>query len=172
MKLIVVGFGNPLYGDDGFGSCLSQYLMQFNDFVYDGNAHGIGILGTLADYDVLIFIDVDTRLPPGAVAVERIEGSLTLQETRLVDAHRAPPSLLVGYLRAMGKNPVARLIAVGPASFEPLSPPSRHIVQAAEVVVKELAKLLAEYGLTLKWEGSPAAAVEECYKRSLGSGNV
>jgi len=172
MKVLVVGFGNPLYGDDGFGSCLAQYLMRFNNFVYDGNAHGIGILGTLADYDVLIFIDVDVRLPPGAVAVERIEGSLTVQETRLVDAHRAPPSLLVGYLRAMSKNPVARLVAVGPANFEPLSPPSRHILAAANVVLKELTNLLAEYGLELRWEGDPTNAIEECYKRVLEGDNV
>jgi len=172
MKVLVVGFGNPLYGDDGFGSCLAQYLMQFNNFVYDGNAHGVGILGVLTDYDVLIFIDVDTRLPPGAVAIERIEGSLTMQETRLVDAHRAPPSLLVGYLRAVGKNPAARLIAVGPATFEPLSYPSRQVLAATNVVLKELANLLMEYGVELRWEGDPTTAVEECYKSILGGGNV
>lgn len=172
MRVLVIGFGNPLYGDDGFGSCLAQYLMQFNNFVYDGDAHGIGILGTLADYDVLIFIDVDARLPPGVVAVERIEGSLTVQETRLVDAHRAPPSLLVGYLRAIGKNPVARLVAVGPATFDPLSPPSQQVLAATIVVLKELTNLLAEYGVELKWEGDPTAAVKECYKRILGGDNV
>ncbi|MEM3326844.1 MAG: hydrogenase maturation protease, partial [Thermoproteus sp.] len=97
-RLRVVGLGNPIYGDDGFGSCLAQYLSLFNDFVLDGNAHGVGILGNLTDANVLVFIDVDIRLPPGAVALERIEGSLTVDETRMVDAHRAPPSLLVGYL--------------------------------------------------------------------------
>ncbi|KUO88230.1 hydrogenase maturation protease [Thermoproteus sp. CP80] len=166
-RLLVVGLGNPIYGDDGLGSCLAQYLSLFNPFVLDGNAHGIGILGNLADYDVLVFIDVDANLPPGAVAVERIEGSLTVSETRLVDAHRTPPSLLVGYLRAMGKNPKAYLIAVGPKSLEPLAPASREAVEAAPAAVSELKRKVAEFGYELKVEGDVKKGVEECYKRVL-----
>jgi hydrogenase maturation protease len=166
-RLLVVGLGNPIYGDDGFGSCLAQYLSLFNPFVYDGNAHGIGILGNLVDYDVLVFLDIDVRLPPGAVAVERIEGSLTVPETRLVDAHRMPPSLLVGYLRAMGKNPKAYLIAVGPKSLEPLAPASREVVEAAPLVVAELRKKLAEFGYELVVEGDVKKGIEECYRRVL-----
>lgn len=169
MKVLVVGLGNPIYGDDGFGSCMAQFLMQFNDFVYDANAHGIGALGTLSDYDVLIFIDIDAKLPPGAVAVERIEGSLTVSETRLIDAHRVPPSLLVGYLRAMGKSVLARLVAVGPAALEPLSRPSPQVVSAARSVVAELKGILAEYGLELRWSGDPSEELVKCYERALGS---
>jgi hydrogenase maturation protease len=166
-RLLVVGLGNPIYGDDGFGSCLAQYLSLFNPFVYDGNAHGIGILGNLVDYDVLVFLDIDVRLPPGTVAVERIEGSLTIHETRLVNAHRMPPSLLVGYLRAMGKNPRAYLIAVGPKSLEPLTPASREVVEAAPLVVAELKKKLAEFGYELVVEGDVKKEIEECYRRVL-----
>jgi hydrogenase maturation protease len=168
-RVLAVGLGNPLYGDDGFGSCLAQYLMQFNDFVYDGDAHGVGLLGLLSDYDVLVFVDVDASLPPGAVAVERIEGSLTVGETRLLDAHRVPPSLLVGYLRAMGRDVEARLVAVGPASLELLSPPSRQVLSAARAVLRELEGILAGYGLVLRWEGDPEAEILRCYERALGA---
>lgn len=166
-RLLIIGLGNPIYGDDGFGSCLAQYLSLFNSFVLDGDAHGIGVLGNLVDYDVLVFVDVDVRLPPGAVAVERIEGSLTVEETRLVDAHRTPPSLLVGYLRAMGKNPKAFLIAVGPKSLEPLAPASREVVEAAPAAVSELRRKLAEFGYELKVEGDIKKGIEECYSRVL-----
>ncbi|WP_052886260.1 hydrogenase maturation protease [Thermoproteus uzoniensis] len=166
-RLLVVGLGNPIYGDDGFGSCLAQFLSSTNPFVLDGNAHGIGVLGNLADYDVLIFVDVDARLPPGAVAVERIEGSLTVAETRLVDAHRTPPSLLVGYLRAMGRNPKAYLIAVGPKRVEPLSPPSEEVLNASHIVLSELRAKLAEFGYELKIDGDVKKGVEECFRRVL-----
>ncbi|ACB39356.1 hydrogenase maturation protease [Pyrobaculum neutrophilum] len=165
--LLVVGLGNVVYGDDGFGSCLAQALSQYNDFVFDGNAHGIGVLGTLADYDVLVFLDIDVRLPPGAVAVERIEGSLTLRETRLVDAHRAPPSLLVGYLRAMGRDPKAYLIAVGPKTLDPLSPPSQEVIKAVSTAVEELRKLLGQFGVDLKVGGDVVEEFKNCYRRAL-----
>ncbi|MGC9130618.1 MAG: hydrogenase maturation protease [Pyrobaculum sp.] len=166
-RLLVVGLGNPLYGDDGFGSCLAQYLSLFNPFVLDGDAHGIGILGNLTDYDVLVFVDVDARLPPGVVAVERIEGSLTVDQTRLVDAHRTPPSLLVGYMRAMGLNPKAFLIAVGPRSFEPLSMASPEVLKAAPAVVEALREKLKEFGYELRAEGDVVKYVEDCYRRVL-----
>lgn len=166
-RLLVVGLGNPIYGDDGFGSCLAQFLSLSNPFVLDADAHGIGVLGTLADYDVLIFLDVDAKLPPGAVAVERIEGSLTVSDTRLVDAHRTPPSLLVGYLRAMGRNPKAYLIAVGPKRVEPLSQPSEEVLAASYVVLSELKAKLAEFRYELKVEGDVKKGIEECYRRVL-----
>lgn len=167
-RLRVVGLGNPIYGDDGFGSCLAQYLSLFNNFVLDGNAHGIGILGSLTDADVLVFLDVDIRLPPGAVALEKIEGSLTVDETRLVDAHRAPPSLLVGYLRAMGRAVEAYLVAVGPRRVEPLAEPSREVLEALPKALDLLREVLGKYGVELRAEGDPKKVVEECYKRALG----
>lgn len=167
-RLRVVGLGNPIYGDDGFGSCLAQYLSLFNNFVVDGNAHGIGILGNLTDANVLVFLDVDVKLPPGVVALEKVEGSLTVEETRMVDAHRAPPSLLVGYLRAMGKSVEAYLIAVGPRRIEPLAPPSQEVLEASQKALELLREVLGKYDVMLKTEGDPKKAVEECYKRALG----
>ncbi|ABL87378.1 hydrogenase maturation protease [Pyrobaculum islandicum DSM 4184] len=165
--LLVVGLGNVVYGDDGFGSCLAQVLSHYNDFVFDGNAHGIGVLGTLADYDILVFLDIDVRLPPGAVAIERVEGSLTLQETRLIDAHRTPPSLLVGYLRAMGRDPKAYIIAVGPKTLEPFSPPSQEVIKAVPIAVEELKKLLAQFGVELKIGENVVEEFKNCYRRAL-----
>ncbi|MEM1663677.1 MAG: hydrogenase maturation protease [Pyrobaculum sp.] len=166
-RLLVVGLGNPLFGDDGFGSCLAQYLSQYNSNVLDGDAHGIGILGSLINYDFLVFVDVDTRLPPGAVAIERVEGSLTIEDTRLVDAHRAPPSILVGYLRAMGVDVKAYLIAVGPGTLEPLSPPSEEVLKSVDVVVAELQELVRKLGGELNIVGDVREAVKNCYKNVL-----
>lgn len=160
--------GNPLYGDDGFGSCLAQFLLPFNDFVQDGNAHGIAGIGSLLGHRVLVFVDVDYGLPPGAVALARIEGSLTLGQTRLLDSHRATPSVLVGYLRAMGREVEAWLVAVGPRSLDPLSPPSPEVLTAAPKALELLSEVVSRYGYRLKWEGDPRAAVEECYRRVLG----
>ena len=167
-RLRVVGLGNPIYGDDGIGSCLAQALSRFNPFVIDGNAHGIGILGNLTDAEVLIFLDIDTKLPPGAVALEEIHGSLTLEETRLIDAHRTPPSLLVGYLRAMGKDVTAYLVAIGPGRVEPLAPPSKEVLNAVPVAVSLLKEVVAKYGVELRADFDAKREVEECYKRVLG----
>jgi hydrogenase maturation protease len=169
MKVKVVGLGNVTYGDDGVGSCIAQFLSQANDFVLDGNAHGMALLGDLSEYDVLIFIDVDADLKPGQVALERLEGQLDLTSALTIDAHRLGPSEAIGYLRAMGKGVEGWLIGIGPKSLEPFSGPSEEVKKAVPVAINLLREVLEKYGLNLKLEGDPTRAVEECYRRALGN---
>jgi len=165
----VVGLGNPIYGDDGLGSCIARFLSQNNDFVIDGNAHGIAILGNLTDAQNLIFIDIDTDLRPGEVALERIIGELRIEDTTLLDAHRASPSLLVGYLRAMNALPGdAYVIAVGPGNTEPFKFISREALDAVPIIIKLLQEQLSKYGVNIIVQGDPQEAVIKCYEDALG----
>ena len=172
MRVGVVGLGNVTYGDDGLGSCIAQFLSQSNDFVLDGNAHGIAILGDLSDYDVLVFIDADADLKPGQVALAKLEGKLDLTNAMTLDAHRMSPSEAVGYLRAMGKEVEAWLIGIGVKSLEPFSRPSEEVLKSVPVAIQLLREVLAKYGIDLKVEGDPVKSVEECYSRALGEGSI
>ena len=166
----VIGLGNPIYGDDGLGSCLARFLAQFNDFVIDGNAHGIAILGNLMDAQNLVFIDVDTELKPGTVALEKIEGELTITDTTMLDAHRVSPSLLVGYLKAMNAlKGDAYVVAVGPGNMEPFKPVSNEVLNAIPTILNLLNEVLSKYGVKLNYSGDPKSAVVECYRDALGS---
>jgi hydrogenase maturation protease len=165
----VVGLGNPIYGDDGVGSCLARFLSQNNDFVIDGNAHGIAILGNLMDAQNLVFIDVDADLKPGEVALERIEGELRIEDTAMLDAHRASPGLLVGYLRAMKAfNGDAYVIGIGPGNMEPFKPVSREVLNSIPKVIELLREVLGRYGVTLNVQGDPRDFVIKCYEDALG----
>ncbi len=135
----------------------------------DGNAHGIALLGNLMDAHDLIFIDIDTELKPGTVALEKVEGELSITDTTMLDAHRASPSLLVGYLRAMKAfNGTAYVIAIGPRNTEPFKPVSNEALNAVSTALKLLSELLSKYGLQLRYEGDPKDAIIECYRDALG----
>jgi len=90
-----------MYGDDGFGSCLAEFLskqrLEGVD-VKDGDYMGLGLLGWLEGYDLVIFIDAAKadevkeeiellRIEPERITVEEAQELVT-------DAHKASPAQL------------------------------------------------------------------------------
>ena len=64
-KILVMGIGNILLTDDGFGVHIAKELLKLqekNEFrndidIIDGGAAGIDILYYIEDQDIVIFID-------------------------------------------------------------------------------------------------------------------
>ncbi|UXD21341.1 hydrogenase maturation protease [Ignicoccus pacificus DSM 13166] len=109
MKALVLGLGNRMYGDDGFGSCLAEFLSKQkieNVDVKDGDYMGLGLLGWLEGYDLVIFIDAANpetvkneiellKIDPSKATVEEVSELVT-------DAHKVGPVQLAALAKKSG----------------------------------------------------------------------
>ena len=77
-RVIVIGLGNPLMGDDGLGLAVlevlrSGYALPDNVELVDGGTWGMNLLPVIEDADELILIDaIEAKQTPGSlVRLER-----------------------------------------------------------------------------------------------------
>lgn len=76
--IVVIGLGNPLMGDDGFGIAVlerlrARYVLPAGVELVDGGTWGLNLLPVIEDAQVVILIDaIDAGLAPGTpVRIER-----------------------------------------------------------------------------------------------------
>ncbi|MCP1244035.1 HyaD/HybD family hydrogenase maturation endopeptidase [Acetobacter lambici] len=78
-KILVLGIGNILWADEGFGVRAVEYLAARYSFgpdveVMDGGTQGLYLLPVLEDLETLIIVDaIDFGLPPATL--HHVEGS-------------------------------------------------------------------------------------------------
>ncbi len=159
-RVLVVGVGNVLHGDDGFGvevaRRLSERSLPPGVTVAETGIGGIHLVHELmAGYDALVVVDaVDRGRPPGTVMVIEADvtdvAELPVEERHdlLADMHLATPERALMVARAAGVLP-ERTIIVGcqPVEVETLgiglTEQVREAVGSAvdevEVCVRELA---------------------------------
>lgn len=132
-RVLVVGVGNVLHGDDGFGvevaRRLSERPLPPGVTVAETGIGGIHLVHELmAGYDALVVVDtVDRDRPPGTVMVIDAEvidvGELPVDERHdlLADMHLATPERALMVAKAAGVLP-ERTIIVGcqPAEVDTL----------------------------------------------------
>ncbi len=155
MNVLVIGLGNPLYGDDGFGSCLARALSRSNQFVVDGDARGFDVAVSLGGVDVVYIVDVVDFLSPGDVALVKLEPEeLGPVELTALDVHRVPPTRIIQYARSMvGFRGRAYLVGVGVGRIDLLVPPSEDVLGAVGKVVELIKREIAKFGLEIKYGG-------------------
>lgn len=161
MRVLVVGLGNRMYGDDGYGDLLAQFLEECGASGFDvfHGAHlGLGMLGYLAGYDVIVFIDIVERglveEGPGSVGILEIDPSkagvaeYAYMFSRETDNHSVSPAHLIALLYAAGQyRGTAYIIGVVPESLEFGKPVSEPVKKATGRVLEMLDDLLAKLGL-------------------------
>ncbi len=159
MRILVVGVGNMLQGDDGFGVELARRLAERPQ--PDGvKIDEIGIGGIalvqelMAGYDACIVLDaVDRGRPPGTVMV--IEPDVIdvhdftpdVRHDMLADMHLATPSRALMVARAVGVLP-KRTVMVGcqPAEIERLEIGlSPAVAAAVEHAIAEVDRCIAQF---------------------------
>ena len=120
---LVIGFGNPLRGDDaaGLSVAMAAGLAHADLAVLTPHQLVPELAAEVAAADVVIFVDASINVPPGDV---RCQSIVDASDGRL--DHVLSPAALVGLARAaFGRAPRAWLVEVGAGSFElgaPLSP--------------------------------------------------
>lgn len=155
-RVLVVGVGNVLHGDDGFGVAVARRLadrsLPEGVTVTETGIGGIHLVHELmAGYDAVVVIDaVDRGRPPGTVMVidadvtdvERLD--TTERHDLLADMHLATPERALMVARAVGVLP-ERTIIVGcqPVELETLGVGlSAEVTDAVEVAVAEVERCL------------------------------
>ena len=120
---LVIGYGNPLRGDDGFGYRAAERIrgaMAVHQLTPE-------LMEPIARADRVLFLDATAEGVPGEMRRRRVEPAASGQA---FTHHITPEALLAGARTLYGRAPEATIITVCGADFslsETLSP----VVQAA-----------------------------------------
>jgi hydrogenase maturation protease len=148
--VLVIGYGNPLRGDDGVGCVVAEEIAKR---IFDPASkvkvvacHQLNpeLAEAIADTRAVFFVDASVELKPGEVKVS------TVAPDRFSPAgsthHMKPSALLATASELYGQAPPAKAIVIGAASFDigmPLTPTVRAAVRdALRVIEKEIAACL------------------------------
>jgi hydrogenase maturation protease len=160
-RVLVVGVGNLLRRDDGFGIAVAERLVDRADLptgvrVIETGIGGVGLVQELLDrYDLLIVLDAVRRGgAPGTLYLLEPEvpdvqaWTDAERQAFLADLHQAEPSRALIFARALGVLP-ARVLVLGcePAETDQaeigLTGP---VERAAELAVARVLELVAGVG--------------------------
>ena len=117
-RILVLGIGNILWADEGFGVRVLEALDReyaFPDHVtlLDGGTQGLYLLPYLEEADGVVIIDaVDYGLPPGTIHVLTDAEVPAVLATRKVSLHQTGFQEILGLLTLRGRVP-SRIVLVG-----------------------------------------------------------
>lgn len=151
-KTIILGLGNLLYGDEGFGVRLAQYLYAHWDFppgvsVVDGGTQGQTLLTFVEEADSLLVLDaVDFGLEPGELTLrEEVPAYVTAQK---VGPHQNSFSEVLGLAALRGTQPRhCALLGVQPAAMTLGAHCSPEVERILPEAVNQALGLLRHWGI-------------------------
>jgi len=144
-RVCLMGVGNPEYGDDAFGVCLAEELLNAGvpDVVVAGNSPDRWV-GTMADmkFDHLVFLDaVELGAAPGSVVF--LDAAQIEARYPQISTHKISLGVLAKYVESNGVTK-AWLLGVQPESLK--------AGQALTPAVRKTLDVLVELLLDLKTE--------------------
>ena len=153
MSAVVLGVGNPLYGDDGFGiAALSLFEQRFRcgDDVelIDGGTQGIALLGVIEDATELVILDVvqGESLTPGAF-VEYDAARLASGVPLKLSEHQVGVEEVLGLAVWRERLPARSvLLGVVAGAHDFGASLSDEVAAALPVVVDRAAQMLRDWG--------------------------
>jgi hydrogenase maturation protease len=117
MKLVVLGLGNVLCGDDGLGvdavlDLAKRYAIPEDAAVFDGGTLGLSLIAYLTGARTAILVDaIAAEGPPGTLV--RLEGEEVLSAARQrLSVHQIGVADLLDALRMLGDGP-ERIVLLG-----------------------------------------------------------
>lgn len=117
-RILVLGIGNILWADEGFGVRVLEALDASHAFpdsvtLLDGGTQGLYLLPYLEEADGVIIVDaVDYGLAPGTLHILADADVPAVLATRKVSLHQTGFQEILGLLALRGKTP-ARIVLVG-----------------------------------------------------------
>jgi len=149
-EILVIGYGNPLRGDDGVGPVIAEELARRicdpDSKVQVVACHQLNpeLAEPIAQTRAVIFIDASFDLKPGEVRVTAVSPD---RFSPSAFAHSMKPAALLATASELyGQAPPAKSVGIGASSFETgmnLTPQVRKAVSIAVAAVeKEIARYL------------------------------
>lgn len=150
-KIMVLGVGNTLYSDDGFGIKVVEKLESDYSFpdhvtIVDGGVLGVNLLGVISNAERLIVVDTilnrgrpgDIHRLEGDAIPNRILGKNSMHQVDLLEA--------LSLCRLIGEVPQTVIIGVEPYDITTLNPEltpvtAQKVDHMVDLVIEELYKL-------------------------------
>ena len=122
-RLLVLGVGNTLMGDDGIGvhavqALADSYELPANLRVVDGGVAGLRLLGDIADVDCLIIVDAVRRGGVPGVIHRLRRQDIQTRRGPLISAHEVGIAELLAAAEFSGNLPETHIIGVEPLETE------------------------------------------------------
>jgi hydrogenase maturation protease len=147
--ILIIGYGNPLRGDDALGPVAAKHLAQhYRD---DANIHVCTVhqltpelSEKVAAYTIALLIDARHREPAGQVFVEEVQLA-TNPSSHPFSHYVTPPELLLLARTLYSSSPRMFLSGITATAFavgEPLSPP---VFAALPILYEKIAALVQEH---------------------------
>ncbi|MET0089547.1 MAG: HyaD/HybD family hydrogenase maturation endopeptidase [Candidatus Thiodiazotropha sp.] len=165
-SVLVLGIGNILWADEGFGvraleALRSQYRFPDHVTLLDGGTQGIYLVQNIREADILVVFDaVDYGLPGGSL--KRVEGDEVPKFLgyKKVSLHQTGFQEVLAMAEMMGDYPRhLLLIGVQPVELEDYGGTLRPAVKAQIQPAIELAlAYLAEHGIFAEYRAEPLDA--------------
>jgi hydrogenase maturation protease len=144
--VLVIGYGNPLRGDDGVGCVVAEevakHLCDPESKVQVVACHQLNpeLAEAVADTRAVIFVDASLELKAGEIKVRPVTPDRFSPAG--ITHHMPPSALLATASELFGQAPPAVAILIGGESFDPgmsLTPPVKGAVgQALKLIEKEI----------------------------------
>jgi len=161
--VLVLGIGNVLWADEGFGvraveALHQRYLMPPDVSVVDGGTQGMYLLEYVCAADhVLVFDAIDYKLEPGTLRVLR-DGEVPVWADTMMSLHQATFQELLSLARLRGRFPDRiTLIGVQPGVLDDLGGSLSPLVRSRldEAVALAVAELAAWGVMVAPRDGPP-----------------
>jgi len=147
LKALVIGYGNPLRGDDAIGQAVAELLA--GTAAIDGAeviaCHQLlpELAERIAGVTLAVFVDAEAGREPGRVVVARVQAAAHLAADLI--HHVDPAALLFLASRLYGHAPPAHLVTVGAAAFELGAPLSQTVAAALPQIVATVRQLVLDH---------------------------
>ena len=148
MKVLILGVGNVLMGDEGVGvhavDAMSGRRWPQEVTLLDGGTGGFHLMGPLIEQDVVIFVDatIDGR-PAGSIKV--IEPRFASDFPKTLSAHDIGLKDMIESLFVLGCQPRLFLVAVSIEAMQPMCLSLSEAVRAAIPLVENQVSNLVHF---------------------------
>ena len=175
-RVLVLGVGNLLWADEGFGvRCVealgARWRLDGDVSLVDGGTQGLALLGVIGESShVLLFDALDFGHPPGTLLVYRDDEVPAAMGRDKMSLHQAGMNDVLACVELLGRSPRRlTLIGVQPVQLDDyggsLTPIVRQRVeQAVAIALEELGR----WGISLQPRAREAAQVREVLAPALG----
>jgi len=157
-KTLVLGIGNILWGDEGFGVRAAEafhrrFVTPKNVTVLDGGTQGLYLVHFVAEAErLLVFDAIDYGLQPGALKIVRDAEVPKFTGSKKMSLHQTGFQEVLSVADLLGRYPQKlALIGCQPLDLEnwggPLTAP---VCAALEPALTAAARVLRDWGVTLE----------------------
>ncbi len=166
-RILVLGIGNLLWADEGFGvRCVealhARYELAANVRLVDGGTQGLYLVGEVCDADRILVLDaIDFGDPPGTLRVLRGSEVPRTSDAKKTSMHQTGFEDVLAAAALLGRAP-AEVVVVGvqPAELEDYGGSLTPVVAARlDDAVAAAAAVLEAWGFPLRTRSAPAEPI-------------